>query len=288
MKGVVAAGHPLTAEAGARALREGGNAFDAAVSAVLASFAAESPLTGLGAGGFMLAHVEGEGDHLLDFFVEAGGRGLEPDAPRRAGRGSRCCSTRRRRCSTSARRRAGCPGTAAGLWEAARRWCTMPFGELVEPAVRHAREGVRVTPEQAYVFTILEPILTRYPETRALYAPEGRMLTAGDLFRFPTSPTRSSGWRPRARDGCTAARSASGSATGCASAAGCCRPRDFAAYEVIERQPVAAAYRGRDVLTNAPPSSGGILIAFALDLLERLGDTGAVRRPRRARSCSPR
>jgi len=78
MKGVVAAGHPLTAEAGARALREGGNAFDAAVAAVLASFATESPLTGLGAGGFLMAHVEGEGDHLLDFFVEAGGRGADP------------------------------------------------------------------------------------------------------------------------------------------------------------------------------------------------------------------
>jgi gamma-glutamyltranspeptidase/glutathione hydrolase len=49
-------------------------------------------------------------------------------------------------------------------------------------------------------------------------------------------------------------------------------PDDFAAYEVIERQPVVAAYRGLDVLTNPPPSSGGILIAFALDLLERLGD----------------
>ena len=60
----------------------------------------------------------------------------------------------------------GVPGTAAGLWEAARRWCTMPFGELIQPAVELAREGVRVTPEQAYVFQILEPILTQYPETR--------------------------------------------------------------------------------------------------------------------------
>src|SRR5436190_7358600 len=78
MKGVVAAGHHLTAEAGADVLREGGNAFDAAVCAVLASFAAESPLTGLGAGGFLLVHTAAGEDHLLDFFVEAGGRGLDP------------------------------------------------------------------------------------------------------------------------------------------------------------------------------------------------------------------
>src|SRR5438477_10385322 len=77
MRGVVAAGHPLTAEAGAAVLREGGNAVDAAVAAVLMSFATESPLTGPGAGGFMLVHTAGGEDHLLDFFVAAPGNGLD-------------------------------------------------------------------------------------------------------------------------------------------------------------------------------------------------------------------
>src|ERR671938_1426504 len=81
MRGVVAAGHPLTAEAGASALRAGGNAVDAAVAAVLMSFVAESPLTGPGAGGFMLIHTASGEDHLLDFFVAAPGRGLEPAQP---------------------------------------------------------------------------------------------------------------------------------------------------------------------------------------------------------------
>ena len=75
MGGVVAAGHPLTAEAGAEVLRDGGNAVDAAVGAVLMSFAAESPLTGPGAGGFMLVHTAAGEDHLLDFFVAAPGCG---------------------------------------------------------------------------------------------------------------------------------------------------------------------------------------------------------------------
>src|SRR5687768_1989427 len=79
MKGVVAAGHPVTAEAGAQVLREGGNAIDAAVAAMMASCAAESPLTSLGAGGFMLIHLASGEDHLLDFFVEAGGRGMDAD-----------------------------------------------------------------------------------------------------------------------------------------------------------------------------------------------------------------
>src|SRR5918911_3960109 len=82
MRGVVAGGHPLTAEAGARVLREGGNAVDAAVAASLMSFAAEAPLTGPGAGGFMLVHTAGGEDHLLDFFVAAPGRGLDGQKPR--------------------------------------------------------------------------------------------------------------------------------------------------------------------------------------------------------------
>jgi gamma-glutamyltranspeptidase/glutathione hydrolase len=272
MKGVVAAGHPLTAEAGAKALRAGGNAFDAAVSAVLASFATESPLTGLGAGGFMLAHVEGEGDHLLDFFVEAGGRRLDPDGARAELVALEVLFDDVPQVFNIGPSSCGVPGTAAGLWEAARRWCSMPFGELIGPAVAAARDGVRVTPEHAYVFTILEPILVHYPETRALYAPAGRMPATGDLFTFPDLADalerlaeEGPGWL---YGGETGARIADW----VRERGGLLSPDDFAAYEVVERSPVAAAFRGREVLTNPPPSSGGVLIAFALDLLERLGD----------------
>src|SRR4051812_50156389 len=81
MRGVVAAGHPLTAKAGADVLRDGGNAVDAAVAAVLMSFVTEYPLTGPGAGGFMLVHTPGGEDHLLDFFVAAPGKGLSGGEP---------------------------------------------------------------------------------------------------------------------------------------------------------------------------------------------------------------
>ena len=262
----------MTAEAGARALREGGNAFDAAVSAVLASFATESPLTGLGAGGFMLAHVEGEGDHLLDFFVEAGGRGLDPDGDRAELVALEVLFEDVAQVFNVGPASCGVPGTAAGLWQAGRRWCSMPFAELIEPAVQAARDGVRVTPEFAYVFTILEPILTRYPETRALYAPEGRRLTAGDLFRFPDLADALERLAAEGPGWLYGGEVCERVADWVQERGGLLSAEDFAAYEVVERQPVAAAFRGRDVLTNPPPSSGGILIAFALDLLDRLGD----------------
>src|SRR3954453_3902516 len=125
-RGAVAAGHPLTAEAGARVLREGGNAVDAAVAAVLASFVTESPLTGLGAGGFMLVHDPSNEDVLLDFFVEVPGRSIgqrrsqlvpipvyfSPDQPQVFNVGAASC---------------GVPGTAAGLGHALNRFGSVPL-----------------------------------------------------------------------------------------------------------------------------------------------------------------
>src|SRR5438045_2562457 len=82
MKGAVAAGHRVTAEAGARVLAEGGHAVDACIAAGFASWVAESPLTGPGGGGFILVHrASDDSTRLLDFFVEVPGRGLEPHAP---------------------------------------------------------------------------------------------------------------------------------------------------------------------------------------------------------------
>src|SRR3954449_72691 len=184
MRGVVAAGHPLTAEAGADVLRAGGNAVDAAVAAVLMSFVCESPLTGPGAGGFMVVHARGE-THVLDFFVAAPGLGLEDrepaalvpidvrfseDAVQRFNIGPASC---------------GAYGTTLGLAEILRRFGTVRLGDLTTAPARAAREGVEVVPMQAFLFTVLEPIVTSTPECAALYAPEGRLLREGDTFRAP-------------------------------------------------------------------------------------------------------
>jgi len=269
--GVVAAGHELTAEAGAEVLREGGNAVDAAVCAVLTSFAAESPLTGLGAGGFMLVH-SGDENLLLDFFVEVPGRaGLErrsdlvpisvlfDETPQVFNIGAASC---------------GVPGTAAGLWEAMERFGSVPMSELVRPAVRHAREGVPVSAMQAYVHTVLEPILSEHRETRELYAPEGRILREGETFRFPELAVALERYAAEGPDPFYRGEIADAIATWVTERGGTLGAEDLAAYEPVARQPVAARFRGRDVLTNPPPSSGGILISLCLELLERLGSAG--------------
>ena len=270
MRGVVAAGHPLTAEAGAGVLREGGNAVDAAVCAALASFAAESPLTGFGAGGFMMVH-RGEETVLFDFFVAAPGLdGIE----RRADLvpvpvhfdaetvqmffvGPASC---------------GAPGTAAGLQRALERFGSVPLADLVGPGVRLAREGAEVNAEQAYILDILAPIHERLPGTRELYAPGGRPLREGDVFRFAELAEAlerfgAEGAEPFCRGEVAVVLAEFVEENG-----GTLGPSDLASYEPIERKPIRALFRGTEVLTNPPPSSGGILIAYGLGLLERLGE----------------
>jgi gamma-glutamyltranspeptidase/glutathione hydrolase len=270
VNGVVAAGHPLTAEAGAGVLRQGGNAVDAAVAAVLASFAVESPLTGFGAGGYMLVH-RGSETTLIDFFVAAPGLdGIERAvelAPVPVHFDAETVQT-----FYVGPASCGVPGTAAGLVRAMERFGSMPLVDLVGPAVLLAREGAPVNPQQAYILEILAPIHERLPGTRELYAPEGRRLREGDRFAFPELAVAlerfgAEGAEPFCRGEIATALGDFVLANG-----GTLGPADFAAYEAIERKPIRAPFRGCDVLTNPPPSSGGILIAFCLGLLERLGE----------------
>jgi len=271
MRGVVAAGHPLTAEAGAGVLREGGNAVDAAVCAVLASFAVESPLTGFGAGGYMMVHDRGE-TTLIDFFVAAPGLDgterrtelapvpvhFDAETVQTFYVGPASC---------------GVPGTAAGLVRALERFGSVALADLVGPGIRLAREGAPVNAEQAYILDILAPIHDRLDGTRELYAPEGRLLREGDEFRFGELAEAlerfgAEGAEPFCRGEVAAALSDFVVDSG-----GTLGRGDFAAYEAIERKPIRAPFRGAEVLTNPPPSSGGILIAYSLGLLERLGES---------------
>jgi len=269
VRGVVAAGHSLTAEAGASVLRDGGNAVDAAVCAVLASFAVESPLTGFGAGGHMMVHEGGE-TTLIDFFVAAPGldgieRGAElvPVPVRFDAETTQTFYVGPASC--------GVPGTAAGLAHALERFGTRPLSELVGPGVRLAREGEPVNRGQAYILDILAPIHERMPGTRELYAPQGRPLGEGDVFRFPELAEAlelygAEGPEPFYRGEVAAAISDFVVGHG-----GLVGPGDLASYEAIERKPIDTPFRGTEVLTNPPPSSGGILIAYTLGLLERFG-----------------
>jgi gamma-glutamyltranspeptidase/glutathione hydrolase len=266
-KGVVAAGHPLTAEAGARVLREGGNAVDAAVAAMLVSFATEPLLTGLGAGGYMLVAGAGREPTLLDFFVQA---------PTRVGDGS---EAELRGIDVSFGDAAqvfhigaascGVYGTPAGVCEALRRWGTVSLQDLAAPAAQLAREGVVLNAGQAYVAEILADLLTSTPECAALWAPEGHILREGELLR---NPELGDALLHLARDGAEPFYRGDIAAAVCdwlRGHGGSLTSEDLAGYRAIERTPVKIAYRDREILTNPPPSAGGTLLVYALALLDR-------------------
>jgi gamma-glutamyltranspeptidase / glutathione hydrolase len=279
-QGVVAAGHPLTAEAGARVLREGGNAVDAAVGAMLTSFAAEQLLTGLGAGGYMLVAGDGEEPTLLDFFVEApsdrrssgvegANEGVEdrpPPAELRAvdvsfGDAAQVFHIGPASC--------GVYGTPAGVCDAMRRWGSVPLQELAAPAAELARKGVELNEGQAYIAGILADLLTSTPECAALWAPEGHVLKEGELLRNPELGDAllllgDEGAEPFYRGEIATAVSDWLRAHGAALSS-----ENLAGYRAVEREPVRVRYRDREVLTNPPPSAGGTLLAYALALLDR-------------------
>ncbi|HMI80974.1 MAG TPA: gamma-glutamyltransferase [Solirubrobacterales bacterium] len=269
MRGVVAAGHPLTAEAGAAVLREGGNAVDAAVAAVLTSFAVESPLTGFGAGGHMMVHEAGEST-LIDFFVAAPGQdGVE--------RGTELVPVPIRFDAETTQTfyvgpaSCGVPGTAAGLAHALERFGSMPLEALIGPGVRCAREGAPINRGQAYILEILAPIHELTEGTRELYAPAGRRLGEGDVFRFEELAEALERFAAEGAEPFYRGEVAVRIGDFVVRNGGTLGPGDLASYEAVERPPIVAPFRGTEVLTNPPPSSGGILIAYCLGLLERFG-----------------
>lgn len=266
-KGVVAAGHPLTARAGASVLREGGNAVDATIAAMLTSFVAESLLTGLGAGGYMLVAGAGIEPTLLDFFVAAPTRGDDGSQAELLGVGVSFGDAEQVFHIGPAS--CGVYGVPAGVCEAARKWGTVPLEQLVAPAVRLAHDGVVLNAGQAYVAKILTELLTSTPECAALWAPAGHVLREGELLRNPElgvalARLAGDGAEPFYRGDIAQAVCGWLAARG-----GSLNGADLAVYSAVEREPVSLAYRDRRLLTNPPPSAGGTLLAYALALLDR-------------------
>ena len=169
---------------GGRVLREGGNAVDAAVAAVLTSFVTESPLTGFGAGGFMLVHDAAR--RTCCWTSSSRSRAAAPASAAPSSFRSRSTSApSRRRCSTSARRRAACPGRPRA--SPRRSSATARFRSPSSPASPPGSpaRGCEVNAEQAFIFR--DPGADPHPRAgvpRRSTRPTGRMLAEGDMFRF--------------------------------------------------------------------------------------------------------
>ena len=275
MRGAVAAGHPLTAEAGAAVLAEGGNAVDACIAAAFVSWVAESTLTGPGAGGFMLVHrARDRTTRVLDHFVTVPGLGLgrhevaemesvdvafTPESSQAFRIGAASCAV---------------PGAAAGLGEAHRRFGTLPWGTLLEQAIRHAREGVVMTKPQAYLHAILDMILRHTSEGRAIYGRNGNRLVAGDRLVMSDLAGTLERLAERGAHDLYRGELARRIAAHIREQGGAITRRDLAEYRVIRRRPVRVRFLGHEFESNPPPSAGGLLIGLGVSLFDRLGPAG--------------
>src|SRR5436190_4238823 len=260
MRGAVAAGHPLTAEVGAQVLEAGGNAVDACVAAGFASWVAESPLTGAGGGGFMLVHRHADrSTRVLDFFVALPGRAsvAEMEAIDIDFSGGDHQVFQIGPASVAV------PGTLAGLEEAHRRFGSLPWPELVAPAIALARTGVELTRPQAYLHAILDLILRHTEEGRAVYGRDGR-LVAGDVL---VQEDLARSLELISRHGAGALYGGELGRATIAHLDGQLARRDLESYRVVQRRPVRAPYAGTEFQANPPPSSGGVLVAWGLKRL---------------------
>jgi gamma-glutamyltranspeptidase / glutathione hydrolase len=239
MRGAIAAGHPLTAEAGARVLREGGNAVDALLAAAFTAFVTEGPLTGPAGGGFALVHEQGAETTVLDCFFGVPANGLGEmeellidfgDAGTQVfhvGEGS-----------------VAVPGLLAGLEEVHARFATQEWSALVEPAIALARDGFERDDPRAFLHLILEGVLLRDEGGRGIYGDPGRVHTADAAATLE-----------RVRD------------AGAAMVAELIPEYadDLRAYRVLELTPLDLDVRGRTV--RSTPSQGGGVVQRILELL---------------------
>jgi gamma-glutamyltranspeptidase / glutathione hydrolase len=247
---------------------EGGNAFDAAVAAVLASFIAEPGLTSPAGGGFLLAYTQDNHSLLFDFFTQTPQR-KRPAAeldfhPIHVNFGDALQTFHIGLGSVAV------PGNIAGLLTVQERLGKLPLSIVAEPAIEYAKQGLEITSFQATSLNLLKPILMLTAESRQLFAPQGELLQVGDRF---SNSALANILEEVVREGARAfyaGEIARQLVQDCQEKGGLLTRTDLKQYEVIQRQPLRFRYRGHTLLTNPPPSSGGILIAFALKLLEQV------------------
>jgi gamma-glutamyltranspeptidase/glutathione hydrolase len=263
--GAVACGHPVTASAAAEILAEGGNAFDAVIAAQFAACVAEPVLASVGGGGFLLAHPAGGAPVIYDFFVQTPRTPGEVSTvefhPVHADFGT---ATQEFHIGLGA---AATPGSLAGMESIHNELASLPMARLVEPAARAAREGVPIEALQASIFEIVKPIYAASSEARTIYGgiEEGRLLVQSDLADTLEQVAHQGAGRFYRGDFADAvarlAREGGGHLC----------MEDLTGYRVVKRRPLRLGHANATVLTNPPPSSGGILIGFGLQLIEAMG-----------------
>lgn len=267
--GVVASRSPIASEVGAEVLRKGGNAVDAAV-AVGFALAVTHPAAGnIGGGGFMVIRMaDGElaaNDHR-EMAPGAAFREMYQDDEGNVTPGL----------STASHLAVGVPGTVDGLLDILAKYGSMERREVMQPAVRLARDGFPMPRDIARAIAGRQPEFAPYPGSVAAFSKEdGQPYAAGELFRQPDLAASLERIQERGRAGFYEGETADLIVAEMRRGGGLITHEDLANYHSVWREPVLGTYRGFDIISMPPPSSGGVLLVQMLNMLEPY-DLGAL------------
>lgn len=253
----------LASQAGLAILQEGGNAIDAAVASGFA-LAVTLPRAGnIGGGGFMLIHLAEEDRNIFIDYREA--------APAAATRnmflqGDGSVDKQKAYFSHAA---SGVPGTVAGLIHALENYGSLPLARVIAPAIALAENGFPMTVTLQETINARADRLGRNPAARAVFlSAQGRAVDRNALFKQPALAATLKRIRDGGRDGFYRGKTAQLIAKDMRANSGLITLDDLAAYRAIEREPVTSKFRGYDIVSAPPPSSGGIHVIQMLKLLE--------------------
>ncbi len=259
----MAAANPLAAEAGASVLRDGGNAVDAAIATAFTLNVVEPHASGIGGGGFMLIYLADSNEvHVIDY-RETAPSALTEDVYTRNGEPSS-------RGMIYDGKAIGTPGMTRGLLHSHDRFGKLSRQRLLEPAIRYAENGYEVS---SVLAGHIEARLNRFKENptgAAIFLNEDLSpLAEGTILKQPGLGSVLKRIAEEGETGVYNSKTAGAIAAEVRARGGVMTANDILSYEPQEREPITASYRGYDIVTIGPPSSGGLLVVQALSILDQ-------------------
>jgi gamma-glutamyltranspeptidase/glutathione hydrolase len=261
-RGMVVSSHRLASEVGVKILQSGGNAIDAAIATGLALAVTHPSAGNIGGGGFMVVFTKSGEATTFDFREKAPLTATERMFLDATG-------TYTTDANHEGYRAVGVPGTIAGFDLALKKFGTKTWREIAEPAVRLAEEGFLLSPALAGAFGSLEKDWKKYPASQKVFLqPDGSLLKAGATWKQPDLARTLRRIQSEGRAGFYVGETPRLIAADMKAHGGIITESDLAAYEAKERAPIRGNFRGYEIISMPPPSSGGVAIVEMLNILE--------------------
>jgi gamma-glutamyltranspeptidase / glutathione hydrolase len=261
-KGAIASAYPLASQAGQEILAKGGNAFDAAVAVSAALAVVEPSSSGLGGGGFYLLHRQSDGfETMLDAREKAPGAASRDMYLDSAGNPIE-------NASTAGSLAAAIPGEPAAFEYLALKFGKLSLKESLQPAIRLARSGFPLYARLQGGLKYKREAMLRSPDAAKVFlTADGAVPELGFIIKQPDLANTLEAIAAQGAKGFYTGRVAEELVSGVRATGGIWTLADLAAYQVIERKPLVGSYHGARIVSASPPSSGGIAVVDALNIL---------------------